>query len=81
VAGGWGSPALPFQCFVTAFRPHGYGIGWVTGYGAPAGGYGQGAVEYANLSMLQGQVTDADIDAAAAGVMPVAAIAWIRISN
>ena len=45
-------------------------------WGTGAGGYGAGAVEYASLSMLQGAVTDSDIDAAIAGVMPVAAIAW-----
>lgn len=56
VAGGWGSLMLPFQCFVTAYRPTGGGTG-------------------------SGDITDADIAAAAAGVMPVAAIAWLRISN
>ncbi len=81
VAGGWGSLALPFQCFVTAFRPQGTGIASVTGYGQAGGGYGQGAIEYADLSMIESQVTDADINAAIAGVMPVAAVAWTCISN
>ncbi len=81
VAGAWGSLSLPFQCFVTAFRPAGIGIATVSGWGAPAGGYGVGAIEYAGLSMVEGQVTDADIDAAIAGVMPVAAIAWTRITD
>ncbi len=31
--------------------------------------------------MVQGQVTDADIDAAIAGVLPVATVAWTRITN
>jgi hypothetical protein len=79
--GGWGNLGLPFQCFVTAFRPGGAGIPTVAGWGAGAGGYGAGAVEYASLSMLQGAVTDSDINAAIAGVMPVAAIAWTRISS
>jgi hypothetical protein len=74
-AGGWGSLALPFQCFVTAFRPNSSGIATVAGYGTA------GPLEYANLSMIQGQVTDADILAAVADVVPVAAIAWTRISN
>ena len=56
LAGGWGSLMLPFQCFVTAYRP--------VSSGSDAG-----------------EITDADIAAAAAGVMPVAAIAWLRISN
>lgn len=80
-AGGWGSLALPFQCFVTAYRAQGSGIATVAGYGGPNGGYGGGGIEYASLSMVQGQITDADIDAAVARVMPVSSIAWTRISN
>ena len=81
VAGGWGSLSLPFQCFITAYRPNGSGIGIVAGWGRGAGGYGRGAIEYASLAMLSGQVTDADIDAAVASVMPAATIAWTRIST
>ncbi len=80
-AGGWGSLALPFQCFITAYRPLGSGIATVFGWSTPAAGYGQGAIEYANLAMVQGQVTDADIYAAVADVLPVAAIGWTRITN
>lgn len=79
--GGWGSLELPFQCFVTAYRPHGSGIAAVAGWGSLAGGYGQGAIEYASLAMVAGQVTDSDIYAAIAGVLPVSAIAWTQISN
>ncbi len=81
VAGGWGSLMLPFQCFVTAFRAQGNGIANISGYGSGAGGYGTGAIEYAGLSMLTGQITDADINTAIASVMPVSTIAWTRISN
>jgi hypothetical protein len=81
VAGGWGSLLLPFQCFVTAYRAQGAGIAVVAGWGSGAGGWGAGAIEYASLAMLQGQITDADIDAAVAGVMPVAAIAWTKITD
>jgi hypothetical protein len=80
-AGGWGSLELPFQCFVTAYRPHGSGIAAVAGWGSLAGGYGQGAIEYASLAMVAGQVTDSDIYAAIAGVLPASAIAWTQISN
>lgn len=80
LAGGWGSLALPFQCFVTAFRAQGSGIAVTSGYNGTAG-YGQGAIQYASLSMLTGQITDTDIRAAIAGVMPTATIAWTRISN
>lgn len=79
VAGGWGSLALPFQCFVTVRRPHGAGIAMVDGYCGSLGGYGIGAIEYASAGLLAGSVSDADIMAAIAGVMPTAAIAWTRI--
>lgn len=86
LAGGWGNLNLPFQCFISAYRPTGNGIasvaGWGTGASAPSvGGFGIGAIEYASLDMVQGQVTDADIYRAVADVMPVAAIGWIQISN
>ncbi len=80
-AGGWGSLSLPYQCFVTAFRPNGSGIALVSGWGQSGGGYGAGVLEYASLADVAGQVTDADINAAIAGVTPTAAIAWTRITD
>jgi hypothetical protein len=80
-AGGWGSLTLPFQCFITAYRPVGSGIATISGWGEPAGGYGRGAIEYASLEMVQGQVTDADIYTAVASVLPVAVIGWTRITS
>lgn len=81
VAGGWGSLVLPYQCFVTAYRATGSGIARVAGYGVGAGGYGLGAIEYAGLAMLTGQITDIDIAHAITGMMPTATIAWTRIAN
>ena len=72
-AGCWGSLSLPFQSFVTVVRPHGEGIATLAGYGTG------GPVVYADLSMMTGQVTDADIYAAVATAIPVATIAWTRI--
>jgi hypothetical protein len=80
-AGGWGSLDLPMQCFVTAFRPAGQGIRAVAGWGDASGAWGGGALKYASLTEIAGQVTDADIAGAVAGVMPVASIAWLRISS
>jgi len=85
-AGGWGSLLLPFQVFVTAFRPLGSGVPLVGGWGhAPvaqtAGGWGSGALQYVSLAMVQSQVTDAEINAAIAATAPVAVTAWTRISN
>ncbi|MDA8252629.1 MAG: hypothetical protein M0Z28_26145 [Rhodospirillales bacterium] len=81
VAGGWGSLALPFQSFVTAFRPLGTGVPLVAGWGSGAGGWGSGAFEYASQPMVEAQVSDADIYAAIARTVPVATVAWARISN
>jgi hypothetical protein len=77
--GGWGSLALPFQAFVTAYRPiRSPGIG-STGWGA--GGYNLAYSAYANLDAVRGIVTDAEIYAAVADVMPVSTIAWTRIAS
>ena len=81
VAGGWGSLALPFQSFVTAFRPLGMGVPNVAGWGVGAGGWGAGAIEYASRPMVEAQVSDADITTAIARTMPVATIGWTRISD
>jgi len=85
-AGGWGSIALPFQVFVTAYRPFGVGTAFVGGWGtnlsgtAP-GGWGSGALEYVLLSPVPLQVTDEAINSAIAAAVPVAVTAWTRISN
>ncbi len=81
VAGGWGSLELPFQCFVTALRPVGQGIALVDGWGGGAGGYGVGAAAWADHASIGGNVTDEDIAAAVASVMPAASIAWLRIES
>jgi hypothetical protein len=81
VAGGWGSLDLPLQFFVTAYRPVGAGIGSVSGWGCGGGGYGQGSLEYASLSMMLGQVTDADIYSAVTDVLPIGVVAWARIGS
>ncbi len=81
VAGGWGSLSLPYQCFVTARRPLGAGIGGLSGWAGQHGGWGAGAIAWASLAMVEGQVTDADILDAAASVLPAGATAWVRIEN
>ncbi len=80
LGGGYGSMLMPYQAFVTAYRPVGTGIPNISGYGIPASGYSiasQG--EYASLSMIQGGVTDADIYAAISSVKMEGTIAWTRI--
>jgi hypothetical protein len=79
LAGGWGSLLLPLQCFVTATRQATPGIGMLAGYGTSNGGYGEGAISYVDLSVLPGQVSEADIRAALCSLLPVNAVAWLRI--
>ena len=73
VAGGWGNLTLPYQVFVEVRRPQGGGIAALAGYGT--GGY----LVYGALSLVQTPVTDADIYAEIAAVLPAATIAWSRI--
>jgi hypothetical protein len=80
-AGGWGSLTLPFQCFIVAYRPIGAGIAMISGWSSSGGGYGEGAIEYASLTMVQAQVTDGDIYNAIAGVLPVATLGWTQIAD
>lgn len=83
VAGYYGSVLLPSQCFVIAYRPLSAGIPNIAGYGTPPAAYGvasQGG-EYAGLSMIQGQVLDADIYAAISSVKPVGTAIWTTIKS
>lgn len=81
-AGGWGSLQLPYQTFITAFRPLTSGIPNVSPWGGSFGGYNQPSrLEYANPSQIQGQVADSDIYAAINDVRPAASTAWVKILN
>ena len=75
VVGAWGNLSLPFQVFVSAYRPPPTGIANVAGYGTA------GPLAWASLAETGGQVTDLDIYAAITSVMPTASIAWTRITN
>ena len=78
--GGWGSLQLPLQFFVTATCPPTPGVALLAGYGTSAGGYGEGAISYVDLDLLPGHVTDADIQATLCSLLPVNAVAWLRIT-
>ena len=79
-AGGWGSLSLPFQCLVTVRRPVSGGIALTPPWSGPQAAWGQASC-WASMAMLQGQTVDSDIYAAAAGAMPAASIAWVRITS
>jgi hypothetical protein len=80
-AGGYGSFALPFQCFVHAYRPFGAGVANTTGYGSGAGGYGVGQAQYTTPAMAASTILDSDITNAIATTMPVATTAWVIVTN
>jgi hypothetical protein len=75
VAGGWGNLSLPLQTFLIVQRPQGGGIADVAGYRTG------GALAYGNQAMVTTQVTDADIYASAAAIMPVAYTVWTQIRD
>jgi hypothetical protein len=80
-AGGYGCRNTPFAVFVTAYRPNATPVSHAGGYVVGPGGYSTAPMFYANDSDLPGTVSDADIYAAAAVVLPTASIAWLKISS
>lgn len=81
-AGGWGNLSLPYQAFVTAYRPNGQGIPNIAGWGNPQGALNTGSqAEYVNPDMIAGAITDASIYALIASVQPEGTIVWTRISS
>lgn len=82
VAGGYGATDLPYQAFITAYRPLGQGIPFIAGYDCPQGAYDTGSQsEYTDAAMIAGQVTDADIYAAVADAKVEGTLVWMQITN
>lgn len=79
VGGGYGSLAMPFQFFVTAYRPSTTMAGGTGGYDTGPGGYGTAPLAYGAAAAGTGAVSDDEIYAEIAGVLPVNAIAWTRL--
>lgn len=79
VAGGWGNLNLPFQFFVSTVHPATQGVAGLAGYGTSSGGYGEGPISYVDLTALPGHVTDQDIQLTLRSLLPVNAVAWLRI--
>jgi hypothetical protein len=78
--GGWGSLELPLQFFISTTRPPVPGVGMLAGYGTSYGGYGEGSISYVDLSLLPGQVTDRDIQTTLSDLLPINAVAWLKIN-
>ncbi|MBT2299285.1 hypothetical protein J7E70_02300 [Variovorax paradoxus] len=83
VAGYYGSQLLPSQCFLIAFRPASAGIPNIAGYGNPQAAYGTPSLGgmYGSLSLIIGQVADADIYAAIDSVKPVGTVIWTTLKS
>ena len=82
-SGGYGSRVLPYQAFVTVYRPSpalGPVVGSVAGYGVATGGYRVGESEYGPSASIVG-VEDSAIYAAIEGVRPAATVIWTRLTN
>ena len=81
-AGGYGALNVPYQAFVTAYRPVGQGIPALGGYASGVGGYSVGGqLAYAGLTQVQGAVTDADIYRAVSAAVAAGTIAWVQIQS
>ncbi len=80
MGGAYGSLLLPYQAFVTAFRPQINGAAGMNGWGGYLGGYGVGSEVYAHHDDLFG-IRDADIYAAIESVKPLGTKIWVAISN
>lgn len=80
-SGGWGNLNLPYQGFITAFRPNGNGVANVSGWCMNAGGYGIGLLEYADMDIIRDHVSDASILAEIVQTSPVGVVLWARISS
>lgn len=80
-AGGYGGMNLPYQFFVTAYRPNDLPISNAGGYNDGPGGYRTGLLAYATTEEFAGNIGDDEIYASIAAVIPASSIAWTNISN
>jgi hypothetical protein len=78
-SGGWGSLVLPYQAFVTAYRPPSHGVAFVNGWGNEGAAYGAGLSAYTKPD-LDWPITDTDIALEIAHVAPAASVIWLSIS-
>jgi len=78
-AGGWGTFQLPFQVFVTAFRPVTGGVAMVNGWEGSIGGYGVGLSSYINLGMNTVQFSDSEFYSDICHTAPAGTIIWVSI--
>ena len=78
VAGAYGSLSIPYQAFVQVVLPKTGGIPNANGWGGYSGGYGVGAIEWADLGMVVGQITAQDAYDTINAVKPEGTTVWVR---
>lgn len=81
VLGGYGCLTLPFQFFVTVYNPSRISAVNDGGYGCGPGGYNISPMFYASLNEFSGGISNSDIYAGIASVIPTASVAWTKIIN
>ncbi|OZB40978.1 MAG: hypothetical protein B7X48_02725 [Acidiphilium sp. 34-60-192] len=81
VRGGYGSLALPYQLFVTAYRPDAVPASHAGGYNQGPGGYNVGPMAWVASGDNPGLLTDSQIYAAIVNALPVNAVAWTRLED
>ena len=79
-AAAWGSTAYPYTVFVTAVEPVGAGIPSLSGFNNTWGGFGAGAFAFADLSRVQGNVTNQNIYDAIEATRAAGVTAWVNIA-
>jgi hypothetical protein len=79
LAGAWGTLDLPFQVFVTVFRPIPGGIAMVNGWNGSIGGFGVGLSSYIDLGMSTAQFSDSDLYSDVCRTAPAGTIVWVSI--
>lgn len=81
--GYYGSLLLPYQAFVTAYRPISFiSIANVAGYGISTAGYNRPSQAcYSPVANIQSPIADSDIFAAIDAVKPAGTEVWTNISN
>ena len=81
VCGGYGSINLPFQFFVTAYRPNATPISNAGGYNSGPGGFGCTPMLYADTTIYAGVISDAEIYTTIAAALPTCGVAWTTLLN
>jgi hypothetical protein len=79
ISGGWGSLELPFQAFVTAFRPETTGVAMVNGWNGMLGGFGTGLGSYIAAGTNSSQASDAEICESVSRIAPAGTVIWMSI--